>query len=48
MRKYMSYKVNFKLQRYKLKAKLHLQKVYKIINEIINKLIVDIYNEDVE
>jgi len=44
----MSYKVNFKLQRYKLKVKLHLQEVYKIINKIINKLIVNIYNEDVE
>merc|ERR1712136_568886 len=29
--KYMSYKANFKLQRYKLKIKLHLQKVYKIV-----------------
>ena len=27
MRKYMSYKVNFKLQRYKLKIKFHLQKI---------------------
>ena len=44
----MSYKVNFKLQRYKLKAKLHLQKVYKIIKLKYNKLIVNIYNEDVE
>ena len=48
MRKYMSYKVNFKLQRYKLKIKLHLQKVYKIIKLKYTKLIVNIYNEDVE